>query len=65
MLDKTGSFVDGSIDSTVESMEDDKVITNILTIFPEEEILYYIPVGGYLNGRTVNSVISLQIGKTQ
>lgn len=65
MLDKTGSFVDGSIDSTVESIEDDKVITNILTIFPEEEILYYIPVGGYLNGRTVNSVISLQIGKTQ
>lgn len=69
VLDKTGGIVDGYIDLTVESIEDDKVVADILTVLPEEnfplstgdwlellaeEILYYIPVEGYLKGMVVN-----------
>ncbi len=69
-LDKTGRIVDGYIDLTVESIEGDKVVADILTIlseedfFPlsigdwiellEEEILFHIPVEGYLKNRIVN-----------
>ncbi len=72
MLDETGNnarIVDGYIDLTVESIEDDKVIADILTILPEEnfplstgdwlelleeEILFHIPVEGYLKDRVIN-----------
>ena len=72
MLEETGRdarIVDGYIDLTVESIEDDKVIADILTALPEEnfplstgdwmelleeEILFYIPVEGYLKDRVVN-----------
>jgi len=56
------------IDLTVESIEDNKVIADILTVLPEDfplttggwmelsedEILYHIPVQGYLKDRVVN-----------
>ncbi len=72
MLDETSGdarIVDGYIDLTVESIEGDKVIADILTILPEdnfplstggwlklseEEILFYIPVEGYLKDKVVN-----------
>ena len=61
-------IVDGHIDSTIESIEGGKVIADILTDLPkdfplstgdsmellEEEILFCVPVDGYLKGTTVN-----------
>ena len=61
-------ITDGHIDLTIESIEGDKVIADILTVLPEdfplstggfielleEEILFCVPVDGYLKGTTVN-----------
>jgi hypothetical protein len=61
-------IIDGYIDLTIESIEGDKVIADILTALPEnfpleigdsmelleEEILFCVPVDGYLKGTTVN-----------
>ena len=72
VLDETGNnarIVDGYIDLTVESIENDKIIADILTILPEanfplstgdwlelleEEIFFCIPVEGYLKDRVIN-----------
>ena len=61
-------ITDGHIDLTIESIEGDKVIADILTVLPEdfplstgdfielleEEILFCVPVDGYLKGTAVN-----------
>ena len=69
VLGEAGRIVDGYIDLTVESIENDKIIADILTILPEanfplstgdwlelleEEILFCIPVEGYLKDRVIN-----------
>jgi hypothetical protein len=66
--DKVDRIIDGYIDLTIESIEGDKIVADILTDLPEnfplstgdfielleEEILFCIPVDGYLEGTTVN-----------
>ena len=61
-------ITDAHIDLTVESIEGDKVVADILTNLPEnfplstgdsmelleEEILFCVPVNGYLKGTAVN-----------
>ncbi len=36
VLDKTDRIVDGHIDLTIESIEGDKIIADILTVLPED-----------------------------
>ncbi len=61
-------ITDGHIDLTIESIEGDKVVADILTDLPEdfplstgdsielleEEIIFCVPVDGYLEGTAVN-----------
>ncbi len=68
MLDKTDRIVDGHIDLTIESIEGDKVIADILTVLPEdfplstgdclelleEEILFCVKYEGHLEGNIVH-----------
>jgi hypothetical protein len=68
VLDKTDCIVDDHIDLTIESIERDKVIADILTVLPEdfplstgsfmelleEEILFCIKYEGPLKGSTMN-----------
>ena len=68
--DKDGDarIIEEFIDLTIESIEGDKIIADILKDLPEdfplstgdwmeileEEIVYFIPIEGYLKGMTVN-----------
>lgn len=61
-------LIDDYIDLTIKSISDGKIITEMLTVLPEdfhfktgssveflqEEILYHVPVGNYFIDRTVN-----------